>query len=838
MSHPVYLRRSAPATNKTDTSDPPQDSVGTPLIHFAGDEPGALPTPGADDFVPVAAPISLDNIPTRSPFADPTGPQAGTSAFGPSNLDAGPIDLPSPPSGASALLPAPSPAAGQIRAPAQEHGQASASALKPVNNATGLWNMAFNWWTSSQETPHPSRARPPLNSTGKGRSSGSSVISRGSGVGPSVSISLPYDPVHVAHVGMTRAKDEMGAEKITYTAYGTGKDGALPQAWQDLLNAAGISTQEQSEHTDMVRGIVDFVQRGARDPGTAARISLGSVHGGGPHRPSSVLVSASTSASVSQPASASPMVFGHSATLKAIRPAPPPPKQLAKGAHEGQVAFPTLPPVLDLPSESDSKSKGRKIAPSTPTPPPTYTGSSFKPGRSRRTASVSTAPSALRFAPGRPRAMTLTRGPAAAPALISTTTAQAEARAPMSPPLHLASDASDPLSILKADLRQRAGLAHPSSPSPPTPQSPHSPPHSRAGAGRRRHGTDDASPAQIAAQNARRIRAEADVVNRLRSLCNTSDPHMLYDTNTMRKIGQGVSGGVYVAHVRQSATSQHDPASVTRNHSPSSHQVEPPAHRTPTSALRPTRVALKAMQLSAQPKKELLINELAVLSRTRESHHPNIVNFIDAFLVATPPSGAGAGEIASRKTEAAQEPPVATHTRDVGGSASISAFQSPLTGLSLWVVMEYMPGGSLTDVVTTHILSESQIAGICAALLDGLAFLHKNGVIHRDVKSDNVLLGLGGEVKLCMLAAQVYELSDDRLTCILPFSRFRLLCSDAHGIDVGFGLVRRDAHDDGWDTILDGTRGRHAASVRTEGGHLVAGHSCNRNGRRRATIPY
>lgn len=95
------------------------------------------------------------------------------------------------------------------------------------------------------------------------------------------------------------------------------------------------------------------------------------------------------------------------------------------------------------------------------------------------------------------------------------------------------------------------------------------------------------------------------------------------------------------------------------------------------------------MNLQQQPKKELIINEILVM---RENKNPNIVNYLDRWEL----------EQLSVHVKIASTPQL-----------EWSNFHSYLVGDELWVVMEYLAGGSLTDVVTETCMDEAQIAAVC-----------------------------------------------------------------------------------------------------------------------------
>ncbi|KAG6332597.1 hypothetical protein ID866_6488 [Astraeus odoratus] len=75
-------------------------------------------------------------------------------------------------------------------------------------------------------------------------------------------------------------------------------------------------------------------------------------------------------------------------------------------------------------------------------------------------------------------------------------------------------------------------------------------------------------------------------------------------------------------------------------------------------------------------------------------------------------------------------------------------YGSFVVAYKLWIVMEYLAGGSCLDLLKAGPFSESHIAVICRELLLGLDYLHSEGTIHRDIKAANVLLSATGKVKL------------------------------------------------------------------------------------------
>lgn len=133
------------------------------------------------------------------------------------------------------------------------------------------------------------------------------------------------------------------------------------------------------------------------------------------------------------------------------------------------------------------------------------------------------------------------------------------------------------------------------------------------------------------------------------------------------------------------------------------------------------KVAIKRMIIAEQPRLDLVVNELELMQALKGLD--SVVKLVDAFLYDD--------------------------------------------NNELWIVMELIEGGALTSAVESAVFTEAQIARVCHDVMQGLAELHKRNIIHRDIKSDNVLIGTDGRVKLTDFGfAAVTEGSGKRSTMV------------------------------------------------------------------------
>ncbi|RDW75228.1 putative STE20 [Coleophoma cylindrospora] len=495
------------------------------------------------------------------------------------------------------------------------------------------------------------------------KKSGFSGFMNSIGVGSprNVKISAPENPVHVTHVGYDNQ---------------TGQFTGLPKEWQRMINDSGITKKEQEQHPQTIVDIVGFYKENTEkgndevwdkfDHAKVPELRVGATNQG----PLSPLLNTPN--------------YQNMGTPMMSPPASPRFPRNAEASFENPRSPPPVPPGVGLAIHSKDPNGlvPSRPAPRPPVPGPTRTAPPpplaakdsgiGMPRQSDDLPALAYVPPSQPMLPEEHRSRSNSRANGSSP--YQATSPQATYQAQLSQQQERAMYEVQQQQLARSQSTKQKGQTPPAQPGQfPRPEAngiPHPSQQARAAPGPR--------PRQRPRQS-----TSFDVVARLNQICTAGDPRDIY--RNLNKIGQGASGGVFTGY--ESGTNR--------------------------------LVAIKQMNLEQQPKKDLIINEILVM---KDSSHPNIVNFIDSYLIT--------GE--------------------------------------LWVIMEYMEGGSLTDVVTFNIMSEGQIAAVCRETLKGLQHLHSKGVIHRDIKSDNILLSMDGNIKLTDFGfcAQINEAHNKRTTMV------------------------------------------------------------------------
>eukprot|EP00760_Papus_ankaliazontas_P023037 PhM_4_TR19128/c1_g1_i1/m.24016 len=79
----------------------------------------------------------------------------------------------------------------------------------------------------------------------------------------------------------------------------------------------------------------------------------------------------------------------------------------------------------------------------------------------------------------------------------------------------------------------------------------------------------------------------------------------------------------------------------------------------------------------------------------------------------------------------------------------VKYYSTSRTGTSVNIFMEYVPGGSIKDIITNFgALSDATVVQYTYQIVLGLEYLHRNQVLHGDIKGANILVGVDGTCKL------------------------------------------------------------------------------------------
>lgn len=76
----------------------------------------------------------------------------------------------------------------------------------------------------------------------------------------------------------------------------------------------------------------------------------------------------------------------------------------------------------------------------------------------------------------------------------------------------------------------------------------------------------------------------------------------------------------------------------------------------------------------------------------------------------------------------------------------------------IYTILDYMDGKELTHVINEYRkhYSEDFIKYTIYMAARGLADMHEQGILHRDIKSDNILCGSNGDIKLADMDVSVF----------------------------------------------------------------------------------
>ena len=78
----------------------------------------------------------------------------------------------------------------------------------------------------------------------------------------------------------------------------------------------------------------------------------------------------------------------------------------------------------------------------------------------------------------------------------------------------------------------------------------------------------------------------------------------------------------------------------------------------------------------------------------------------------------------------------------------LEVYEAIQDGPDAYILEEYFDGVPLSDILEDRKLTEAEIKKVLLTICNALEILHRLGIIHRDIKPQNIMLDTGGQIKL------------------------------------------------------------------------------------------
>ncbi|CAD7938407.1 unnamed protein product [Amoebophrya sp. A25] len=157
-------------------------------------------------------------------------------------------------------------------------------------------------------------------------------------------------------------------------------------------------------------------------------------------------------------------------------------------------------------------------------------------------------------------------------------------------------------------------------------------------------------------------------------------------------------------------------------------------------------VALKQLKVVKSPTQGFPLQALREISILSDLNHPNIVRVHEVVVVGGKNKGSGSSG-APAKDQHQHQPSTSSGSKHE--QAPKASAVDPCQPLSYCLVMEYLEH-EVHNLLAIHQFKMYEIKNLVEQLMNAIAYLHKNFIVHRDIKTSNLLYSnRGGVLKLC-----------------------------------------------------------------------------------------